>query len=315
MERVVFLDRDSLPVALRAPAFAHEWVDYPQTAADQVVERLQGVTIAISNKVPLRAAALARLPQLKMIAACATGTDNIDVAWCREHRVVVSNIRNYAVHSVPEHVFMLALALRRNLLAYRADVARGEWSRSDQFCLLTHPIGDLHGATLGVIGYGVLGQATAQIAQAFGMQVLIAEHKDAATTRSGFVPFARVLADSDVLTLHAPLTPQTRNLIGRAELQAMRRSAILINCGRGGVVDEQALAEALDSGWIAGAGIDVLSREPPHTNPLLGGERPNLIVTPHIAWASDEAMRTMAEQLISNLEAFVAGRPANVVSA
>lgn len=315
MERVVFLDRASLPAELRPPQFPHEWSDYPQTAPDDVVGRLQGASIAITNKVPLCESALARLPALRMIAACATGTDNIDVAYCRARGIVVSNIRNYAVHSVPEHVFMMVLALRRNLLAYRGSVTHGEWRRSEQFCLLAHPIGDIHGATLGVVGYGVLGQAVARLAQAFGMQVLVAEHKDATGTRPGFTPFSRVLAESDVLTLHAPLTPRTRHLIGRAELRAMRREALLINCGRGGVVDEHALAEALDTGWIAGAGIDVLSREPPGDNPLLSMERPNLIVTPHVAWAGTGAIRIMAAQLIANIEAFVAGRPANVVGA
>lgn len=315
MERIVFLDRDSLPAELRRPGFSHEWIDYPQTTSEHVAERLQGTTIAITNKVPLREAVLAHLPMLRMVAACATGTDNIDVAYCRARGIAVSNIRNYAVHSVPEHVFMMVLALRRNLLKYRESVVRGEWQRSDQFCLLAHSITDIHGSVLGVIGYGVLGQAVARLAHAFGMHVLIAEHKDAATVRAGFTPFERVLAESDVLTLHAPLTPQTHHLIGRAELQVMRRNALLVNCGRGGVVDELALAEALDQGWIAGAGIDVLSGEPPADNPLLAVPRTNLIVTPHVAWAGDGAIRMMAGQLIDNIEAFVAGRPANVVGA
>lgn len=314
MQRIVFLDRTSLPVPLRAPRFPHEWIDYPQTSPEEVVSRLAGASIAITNKVPLRADALACLPVLRMVAACATGTDNIDIRACAERGISVSNIRNYAVHSVPEHVFMMVLALRRNLLAYRADITRGEWQRSDQFCLLAHPIRDLHGATLGIVGNGVLGRAVARLGTAFGMHVLIAEHKGATALRAGYTPFARVLAESDVLSLHAPLTSHTRHLIGREELQAMRRDALLINCGRGGVVDETALAEGLDAGWIAGAGIDVLSQEPPGVNPLLTIERPNFIVTPHVAWASGGAMEAMAEQLIDNLEAFAAGRPANVVT-
>ena len=264
---------------------------------------------------PLRAETLAQLPQLKLIAEAATGVNNIDVDWCREHGIAVANIRNYAVHAVPEHVFMMILALRRNLLAYRADLQRGLWQQSDQFCLFTHPVRDIHGSTLGIIGHGVLGQAVAEMAQAFGMKVLFAEHKGAAAIRPGFAPFEQVLAESDIVTLHVPLTEATRNLIGADELGRMKPSALLINAARGGVVDEAALAEALREGRIAGAGCDVLSVEPPRAgNPLLELDLPNLILTPHIAWASREAMQILADQLIDNIEAFVAGAPRNLVA-
>jgi glycerate dehydrogenase len=315
VERIVFLDRESIEALIRAPAFAHDWRDHATTASEQVVARLREATIAITNKVPIREAALAQLPNLKMIAVCATGTDNVDVAWCRAHGIAVANIRNYAVHAVPEHVFMMILALRRNLIAYRDDVGRGLWQQAKQFCLFTQPIHDVYGSTMGIVGHGVLGQAVAQLARAFGMQVLIAEHKGASQVRAGYTAFDTVLRESDVLSLHSPLTPTTRNMIGRAELQAMRRHALLINAGRGGLIDEQALLEALEQSWIAGAGIDVLSQEPPREgNPLLSVQRANLIVTPHVAWASREAMQIMADQLIDNIEAFVTGRSQHLVT-
>jgi len=314
MERIVFLDRDSVQAEIRRPEFPHEWRDFPATSAAQVIERLEAATIAISNKVPVMADSLARLPDIKMIAVCATGTNNVDLDYCRAHGIVVSNIRNYAVHSVPEHVFMLILALRRNLVGYRDDVRNGRWQTSEQFCLTTHPIADLHGGTLGVIGHGTLGKAVAKLGIAFGMRVLIAEHKDAARVRDGYAPFDTVLAESDVISLHSPLTPATRNLIGAAELKRMRRHALLINTARGGLVDEAALAAALKKDEIGGAGFDVLTVEPPRGgNPLLDLDQPNFILTPHVAWASGNAMQIMADQLIDNIEAFMRGTPQNRV--
>lgn len=315
MEHIVFLDRSTLEATIRRPAFPHQWDEYATTAPGEIVERLQHATIAITNKVPLRAETLAQLPRLRLIAEAATGVNNIDADWCREHGIAVANIRNYAVHAVPEHVFMMILALRRNLPAYRADLRQGLWQQSDRFCLFSHPVRDIHGSSLGIIGRGALGQAVAEMAQAFGMKVLFAEHKDAAAIRPGFAPFEQVLAESDIVTLHVPLTEATRNLIGADELCRMKPSALLINAARGGVVDEGALAEALREGRIAGAGCDVLSVEPPRAgNPLLELDLPNLILTPHIAWASREAMQILADQLIENIEAFVAGVPRNLVT-
>ena len=315
MEHIVFLDRATLEASIRRPAFPHQWEEYATTAPGEIVGRLGDATIAITNKVPLRAETLAQLPQLKLIAEAATGVNNIDVDWCREHGIAVANIRNYAVHAVQEHVFMMILVLRRNLLAYRADLQSGLWQQSDQFCLFTHPVSDIHGSTLGIIGNGALGQAVAEMGKAFGMKVLFAEHKGATAIRPGFDPFEQVLAESDIVTLHVPLTDATRNLIGANELRLMKPSSLLINAARGGVVDEAALAEALRAGRIAGAGCDVLSAEPPRAgNPLLALDLPNLVLTPHIAWASREAMQILADQLIDNIEAFVAGAPRNLVS-
>lgn len=315
MERIVFLDRGTLKTTLRPPAFAHEWRDYAETQAQEVAERIRDATIVITNKVAVRDAALEEAGELKLIALAATGFDVVDLEACRRRGVSVVNARGYASQSVAEHVFLLMLALRRNLIAYREDVERGLWQKSLQFCLLDHTIVDLHDSTLGIVGYGENGRAVEKIARAFGMRVIISERKEAKSVRDGRASFEETLRASDTLSLHCPLTPETRHLIGANELTLMRKNALLINCGRGALVDEAALIEGLRDELIAGAGIDVLSVEPPTKgNPLLEAELPNLIVTPHIAWASTEAMRILADQLIDNLEAFAGGAPQNLVT-
>ncbi len=316
--RIVFLERESIRAEVRRPGFAHEWAEYPLTGPGELYERLEDATIAITNKVVLRGELLERLPKLQLIAEAATGTDNIDVAWCRAHGVAVCNIRGYAARTVPEHALMLMLALRRQLLAYRADVATGKWQQSPMFCFFDHPIRDLHGATLGLVGSGSLGKGVARLAEAFGMRILWAARKGVAEVRDGYVSFAEVLAQSDVLSLHCPLNDATRGMIGEAELRAMKPEAVLINTARGGLVDEAALARALKEGWIAGAGFDVLSQEPPRDgNPLLDPallSSPRFILMPHVAWASAGAMQTLADQLIENIEAFVKGENRNRVA-
>lgn len=318
MQRIVYLERESVIAEVRRPSFAHEWVEYPMTKAADVVERLAGATIAIINKVPLPAAAIAALPDLKMVAVAATGTNIVDLEACKARGIVVSNIRGYAEHTVPEHVMALMLALSRNLFAWRQTVQAGRWQQSDQFCLFDHPIRDLHGATLGLVGSGSLGNGVARQAEAFGMRILRAEHKGAAAVRPGYTNFSEVLARADVLTLHCPLTPQTQGLIGEAELRAMKPSALLINTARGGIVDEAALIRALKEDWIGGAGFDVITAEPPPAgHPMLAPELlalPNFLLTPHVAWASRPAMQTLADKLIDNIEAFVAGNPQNRVA-
>jgi glycerate dehydrogenase len=309
METIVFLERDTLVVELRRPSFEHVWRDYGSTRPEQVLERLEGATVAVVNKLPLRADVLARLPKLGLIAVAATGTDNVDLEFCRERGIEVSNVTGYARATLPEHVLMLALALRRNLLAYDAAVRAGEWRRAGQFCLHVGEMRDLRGSTLGLVGYGTLGRGVERLGRAFGMEVLIAERKGAGRVREGRAEFYAVLRRADVLSLHVPLTQETRGMIGRAELALMKSSAVLINCARGGVVDERAMAEALREGGIAGAGVDVLSAEPPRDdNHLLAPDVPNLIVTPHVAWAGRQAQQTLADQLVDNIEAFVARR-------
>jgi glycerate dehydrogenase len=314
MERIVFLDRNTLEADIRRPGFAHEWIEYDETGAGEVVERLNGATIVITNKVRLSEAELRQSSSLRFIAVAATGVDIIDLEYCKRARLPVSNVRDYARHAVPEHTLMLMLSLRRNLLSYHKDVREGAWERAHSFCLFHHPIHDLHGSCLGIVGYGALGRAVERLALALGMRVLIAEHKGASQVREGRTSFEEVLRESDIVTLHSPLNDETRNMIGAAELELMKPDAILINTARGGLVDEQALAESLRSGAIGGAGFDVLTREPPREgNPLLKLNLPNFILTPHNAWASRETMQTLANQLIDNIEAFVRGEPKNLI--
>jgi glycerate dehydrogenase len=314
-QHVVFLERQSVKANVRRPDCAATYTEYDKTAPEQVVERLRAATVAIINKVVLRDATLAQLPRLKLIAMAATGYDCIEVDACRRRGIALANIRNYAVHTVPEHVFALVLALRRNLLAYRHDVEQGAWQRSEQFCFLTHPIGDLFGATIGIIGEGAIGQGTAAIARGFGMKVLFADHEPPKAAGVEFTPMEQVLETADVLSLHAPLTPGTRNMIGIEQFRRMKRTALVINTARGGLVDERALIQALDQGLIAGAGFDVLTVEPPRQgNPLLDVRRHNFILTPHVAWASDGAMQFLADQLIDNIDAWAAGKPQNLVT-
>jgi glycerate dehydrogenase len=316
--RIVYLERDSIIAEVRRPDFPHEWIEYPATRPEQVVERLAGASIAITNKMPLPAAAIAALPELKMVAITATGTNIVDLDACRARGIVVSNIRGYAERTVPEHVIALLLALSRNLMAWRQTLQAGRWQQSDQFCLFDHPIRDLHGATLGLIGSGSVGGGVARLAEAFGMRVLRAERKGAATVRPGYTAFAEVLAAADAISLHCPLADDTRGLIGEAELRAMKPSALLINTARGGIVDEVVLIRALRDGWIAGAGFDVITAEPPPVgHPMVDPQLlalPNFLLTPHVAWASRPAMQTLADQLTANIEAFVAGRPQNRVT-
>ncbi|KFI08531.1 D-2-hydroxyacid dehydrogenase [Massilia sp. BSC265] len=315
MPRIVFLDRDSLQARVRAPAFDHEWQDHAGTSEDQVVERLAGAAVAVTNKVPLRAAAIERLPDLKMVAVAATGTDNVDLAACRARGIVVSNIRNYSLVSVPEHCFALLLALRRNLRAYAADVEGGRWEESTRFCLLDHPIGDLAGSRLGIVGYGALGKKVAQLGRAFGMEIATTSRSPVTDPGVVQLPLDALLASSDVVSLHLPLTEETHHLIGARELGLMKKQALLINTARGGLVDEAALAAALQDGRIGGAGFDVLSKEPPlPDNPLLRLRLPNFILTPHVAWASGGSMQTLADMLVDNIEAWAAGEPRNVVA-
>ena len=317
--KVVFLDRDTLSpgTRLRTLAFDHQLVCHGSTLAAQVAERVADADIVLVNKVRLDANAVAAAPRLKCIAVAATGTDPIDLVACRERGIVVCNIRNYAVHTVPEHTFALIFALRRSLCAYRDAVRAGRWQASNQFCFFDHPIRDLAGSTLGVIGDGVLGQAVAAIGRALGMRVLMSAFKGRADMGSLYTPFERVLAESDVITLHCPLRPQTRHMIGAAEFALMRRAPLLVNTARGGLVDESAVGPALASGQISGAAFDVVSVEPPPPDhPFMALlDRPDFILTPHVAWASDEAIQSLADQSVDNVEAFVRGEPRQVVGA
>jgi glycerate dehydrogenase len=316
--RIVFLDRGTLPeaVTVRKPRFPHDWQEHARTAPGEVVDRAKGAEIVITNKVPLRAETLAQLPGLKLIAVAATGTDVIDLAACKERGITVSNIRGYAQATVPEHTFALILSLMRSVAPFHQSVARGRWAEAAQFCYFDYPVFNLKGKVLGVIGDGVLGKAVARIGEAFGMEVRFSSYKGVPGMGPLYTPFETIIAESDVITLHCPLTPETRNLIGAAEFAAMRKRPLVINTARGGLVDEVALAEALKKGQIAGAGFDVVTKEPiPADHPFMAlMDRPDFILTPHVAWAGREAIQALSDQLIDNIEAYVAGQPRNVVS-
>ena len=312
--QIVVLDRDTLVNRPFEFDFPHTLSSYGTTEAHETLERIRGADIVITNKVVISAQAFAENPQLKLVAVTATGVNNVDVEAAKQNGTAVCNIRAYGNESVAEHAFMMMITLMRNLPAYQRDVAAGLWENSPFFCHLGAPMRDLNGKTLAIFGRGNIGQTLATYAQAFKMKVVFVEHKHAETVRDGYVSFDEAVRTADALSLHCPLTPETANVIGEAELQQMKPGAILINCGRGGLVDEAALVAALKYGQIGGAGFDVLTQEPPRDgNPLLKARLPNLIVTPHIAWASQEAANRLFDILLDNINRFVAGNPQNLV--
>ena len=311
---IVVLDRDTLVNRPFDFDFPHTLSSYGTTEAHETLERIRGADIVITNKVVISAQAFAENPQLKLVAVTATGVNNVDVEAAKQNGTAVCNIRAYGNESVAEHAFMMMITLMRNLPAYQRDVAAGLWENSPFFCHLGAPMRDLNGKTLAIFGRGNIGKTLATYAQAFKMNVVFAEHKNAQSVRDGYVSFDEAIRSADVVSLNCPLTPQTANMIGEAELQQMKPGAILINCGRGGLVDEAALVAALKYGQIGGAGFDVLTQEPPRDGtPLLKARLPNLIVTPHIAWASQEAANRLFDILLDNINRFVAGNPQNLV--
>ncbi|HSV81393.1 MAG TPA: D-2-hydroxyacid dehydrogenase [Ramlibacter sp.] len=316
---IVFLDRQTIPpeASLRPLNFKHKLTVYEHTQPAEVRERIADADIVITNKAGISAEALQGAPRLRLVAVAATGTDNVDVAACRTRGVVVSNVRNYAVDTVPEHTFALMFAMRRNIVAFQRAVHAGRWQASGQFCFFDYPIRAVAGSTLAIIGDGALGQAVASRARALGMRVLFAGRKGRTDQGALYTPFEQALAQADVLTLHCPLTPATRHMIGQAEFARMKRGALLINTARGGLVDEDSVGPALDAGHIGGAAFDVVSVEPPPVDhpfmKLL--DRPNFILTPHVAWANEEAVQALADQLMDNIETFVRGEPRNIVTA
>ncbi len=317
MTKIVFLDRGTIgpSVKINQPKHEHEWVEFEQTSVDQIVERAGDADVIITNKVPLREDVIAQLPNLKMVSVAATGYDVLDLQALLSRKIVASNVRGYAEHTVPEHTVALMMALRRGLVGYRQDVLDGEWQKAGQFCFFTHPISDLHGATLGIFGEGVIGQGVARIATALGMKVKFAAHKGVSGLGPLYTDFDEVIETSDVITVHCPLTDATRNMIAKREFDMMKRKPILLNTSRGGLIDEGDAAEALQAGKIAALGFDVLTTEPPKDdNPLMKiAHLPNVIVTPHVAWASHEAMQTLWDQCVSHVDNFLDGKPSNVL--
>jgi len=313
-----FLDRDTVdagdmdlsPLEDALP----DWDYFGHTDAGQVAERIEGVHVVVTNKVVLDADTLADAEDLELVCVAATGTDNVDLEAARALGISVCNVEGYSTPSVVQHVFALILALYRRLPEYRDAVRRGRWSESRHFTMLDWPILELSGRTLGIVGHGAIGGAVADVATAFGMEILVSG-RGAGDRRPGRIPLDKLLGSVDVLSLHCPLTPETRGLVGGRELGLMRPDAVLINTARGGIVDEAALAEALRENRLAGAGVDVLTEEPPPPNhPLLDPAIPNLIVTPHVAWTSRESRQRLVNGLAANIAAWRDGEPRNVIS-
>ena len=316
--RAVFLDHASLDLGDLDMAPLRQLFDalhlHAQTPPELIIERLQGAQVVISNKVLLDASTLAACPDLKLILIAATGSNNVDLAAARAQGIAVCNCQGYGTPAVAQHTLMLLLALATRLPDYQQAVAAGRWQQASQFCLLDYPIMELHGKTLGLLGHGELGSAVGRLAEAFGMRVLLGQ-LPGRPTRSDRLPLDELLPHVDALSLHCPLNEHTRDLIGADQLQAMKANALLVNPARGGLVNEQALADALRSGHLGGAATDVLSVEPPvNGNPLLAGNIPRLIVTPHNAWGSREARQRIVGQLAENARGFFSGAPLRVVS-
>ncbi|MGE6446979.1 2-hydroxyacid dehydrogenase [Pseudomonas bubulae] len=317
-QRAVFLDYTSLDMGdLDLDPLRRSFGDL-QLCADttpaNVIERLQGVSVAISNKALLNAQTLAACPELKLILVAATGTNNVDLEAARALGITVANCQGYGTPSVAQHTLGLLLALATRLVDYNKAVADGQWQQAKQFCLLDFPIVELEGKTLGLFGHGELGSAVAKLAEAFGMRVLIGQIPGR-PARAGRLTLDELLPQVDALTFHCPLTEHTRNFIGARELALLKPGAFVVNTARGGMIDEQALADALRSGHLGGAATDVLSVEPPRDgNPLLGADIPRLIITPHSAWGSREARQRIVGQLAQNAEAFFNGTALRVVS-
>ena len=307
------LDKNDLDFSALEAAF-DELTLFSSTDPAQVLERVQHADVIISNKVVIDAATIQQCPNLKLILISATGTNNIDLIQARAQGIVVCNCQGYGTSAVAQHTLALMLALATSLLKYDRAVKQGEWNKASQFCLLDFPIIELEGKTLGILGYGELGQAVAKLAEVFGMKVLVGSLPNRPSDASR-IPFADLLPQVDFLSLHCPLTEDTRDLIDAQAFNAMKPTAFLINCARGGIVNEQALADALRQGKIAGAATDVLTVEPPKNgNVLLADDIPNLIITPHSAWGSVDARQRIVQQMLDNVEAFKAGQPIRQVN-
>lgn len=316
----VFLDFDTVSHegdldVTELEAVLEPFQTFPVSSPEQIPERLADARVLLTNKVRVTPAIMDAAPSLELICLAATGYDNVDIEAARERGIAVCNITAYCTHAVAQHVFCLILALNQRLDAYRRRMREGDWARSPHFTMLDYPVHELKDRRLGIIGYGELGSGVVHLAEAFGMQVLVAERPGHdGPLREGRLPLDDVLEQSDVISLHCPLTEHTRGLIDADALRRMPRHAFLINTARGAVVDEQALADALRNGEIAGAGIDVLSQEPPvDGNPLLDPEIPNLILTPHMAWGAVEARQRALDEMAMNIRAFSKGEERNRV--
>ncbi|MGI9247840.1 MAG: D-2-hydroxyacid dehydrogenase [Woeseiaceae bacterium] len=315
--KAVFLDWATMGPGLdisRLRALLPDLDVFEVTEDQDVAARIRDARFVLANKVRLTDELLIHSPELRFIGLTATGTDNVDLDAARRHGIAVCNIRAYCTQSVAEHVFACLLNLTHNLGKYVADVRVGEWQKSKDFCLITHPIRELSAMTLGIVGYGELGKGVATVGATFGMDVIVSARPGTNEASDDRVSFEELLARSDVISLHCPLNDNTHKLFGSAEFLKMKNDAILINTARGGLIDSAALAEALRTGQIAAAAVDVLPEEPPvQGDPLLDYDGDNLIVTPHIAWASNEARQAAIDELTANVAAFFEGRERNRV--
>lgn len=308
---IVFLDSTGIPASHRIPSFSfpHQLTEYAHTAAEQVLARAKDADIIITSKVILNHEILSQLPKLKLIAVTATGTNNIDLVAAKALGITVKNVTGYSSVTVPEHVIGMIYALKHRLIDYHRDQLLTErWATCGQFCYVDYPISDVQGSTLGIVGRGCIGNEVARLAQAVGMRVLFAEHQHATTIREGYTAFDEVLKQADVISLHCPLTTQTEQLISAKTLALMKPNACLINTGRGSLINEADLLQALQSGKLAGAALDVLVKEPPASDDVLwlaAKTQPNLLITPHVAWASDSALTTLVNKVAQNIEEFV----------
>ena len=312
----VFLDKaslypDDLDFSKLENVASWQWFDNANVS--DIQHCLEETEIIVSNKVFLDRKIMQSCKQLKLICVAATGTNNVDIEAAKQQGIAVCNVRAYATSSVVQHVFSLILALNRKLFSYRESVFNGDWSHSDFFCYFGEPISALEGKTLGIIGYGELGKAVAKIAQCFAMKVLIAK-RDETDVRSGRTDLTTLLAESDVLSLHCPLTEQNYHMISEKELSLMKPDVIIINAARGGLIDEQALLHSLEYNQIGGAALDVLEQEPPSVNnALINYQADNLIITPHIAWASRQSRQKLVNEIAKNIQAYLQGQPRNIV--
>ena len=307
--KAVFLDRESFPIDVNfnLPTLLTDYTEFDITQDSNVIERTCNAEIIITNKVQLTAKTLKKATQLKCIIVTATGTNNIDKEYCLTNNIPIYNVEGYATSSVPEHTFSMLLALKKNLLSYQNAMQSGKWAQSNHFCLRDFPITDIAGSNMVIFGSGSLGKKVAHIAKAFDMNVYFSERKNTNQIRSGYLAFNEAVKIADVMTFHCPLTESTQNMIAEDEFNAMKKSCVIINTGRGGLICEQSLADALNQGKIAGAGFDVATIEPMPKSHVLQKltNLPNFLLTPHIAWASDNAMQTLADMAMDKLNNFL----------
>lgn len=313
---IIFLDRATIDlndISFSSVEECGTFISYPDSTPEETFERIKTADIVITNKVRMTKQVLERGRKIKLIAVIATGYNNVDLDITKQYRVAVCNVAGYAMNTVPQHTFSLILNLATKSYMYHNDVMSGEWQKAPLFTLLRYPTFELYGKTAGIIGFGVIGRAVAKIASGFGMKVNYYDPYVRDVKEYDPVDFRTILTESDIITLHCPLTKETFNLIDKYELSLMKPSVLLINTSRGGIVNEKALAEALNNQKIAGAGIDVLSEEPPvKGNVLLGAK--NCIITPHSAWSTIEARQALVNETAKNIQAFIRGEKRNIVS-